>query len=143
MIADKQNEYSHAQALTVTADSTNEIDHGADNDIGVGEEMAVVLTLDVAAKSSDANETYTAVLKVGPTSGGETVQVGNTVTITKGDAAGTQYVIAIPKDFNFDRFSKLVYTLGGTNPSVTVTAALVPNKNIPAYKAYPRGFTIS
>lgn len=144
MIGDQKTQFSAAQALTATADSTNILDLSAARGIGVGEEMAVVLTLDVAAKSSDGNETYTAALFVCATVGGSyTTQIGRTITITRGDAAGTQYVIAIPKDFNDLEFAKLVYTLGGTNPTVTVSSMLMPNKGIPAIKSYPKGYVIS
>lgn len=143
MFGDAQAQFSDAQALTATADSTNILDLTKARGIGVGENMAVVITLDVAADATDGDETYTAVLKVCATVGGSYAQYGQTVTITRGDAAGTQYVLPLPKDFNDNEFAKLVYTLGGTTPSVTLTAFLVPAKNIQAYKSFPKGYTIS
>lgn len=143
MIADAQMQLSSAQALTATADSTNILDLSKARGIGVGEEMAVVITLDVAADATDGDETYTAVLKVASSAGGSYTQYGQTVTITRGDAAGKQYVLPLPKDFLDNEFAKLVYTLGGTTPSVTVTAFLVPMKSIQAYKSFPKGYTIS
>ena len=43
MILDAQNQFSSAQALTATADSTNVIDLGVAREIGVGEPMCVLI----------------------------------------------------------------------------------------------------
>ena len=43
MYTDAQNLFSDAQALTVTADSTNVIDLGVDRNVGQGEPLAVVI----------------------------------------------------------------------------------------------------
>lgn len=144
MILDRQNQYSDAQALTVTAASTDIIDHGIDRNMGLGTPMSVILSLDVAAKSSDGNETYSVALQVASDSAfSSPVQVGGAVTITRGDAIGTKYVLPIPADLTFDQYSRLYFTLGGTNPTVSVTAFLVPTSEVERFVAYAKNQTVS
>lgn len=143
MIHDAQNLYSDAQALSATAASTNVIDHGSDRNIGVGEPLAVAITLDVASDGANGDETYVADLETDTVEGfGSPTTIG-TVTIPRGTAAGTPFVIGVPADTTAQRFTRLNFTLGGTTPSVTVTASLVPQSAIQNDIVYPDGFTIS
>lgn len=142
-ILDAQNLYSDAQAVTTTAASTNVIDHGIDGNLGVGEPMVVVISLDVAADDADGDETYVAALQADSVVGfGSAVEVGS-VTITRGDAAGTRYFIPVPPSETMDRFSRLNFTHGGTSPSATYTARLVPQSFVQNDKYYASGFTVS
>jgi hypothetical protein len=143
MILDAQNEFSDAQALTATAASTNLIDLGSDGNLGIGEPMAVVLLVDVAADDSDADETYSVAIQTDDNSSFSSAATVGTITITRGDAAGTKYVALLPKDTSMERYVRLNYTLGGTTPTVTVSAYLQPANAVEAYVAYPDGFTIS
>lgn len=143
MILDAQNEFSDGQALTSTAASTNLIDLGADRNIGVGEAMAVLLLVDVAADDADGDETYSVAVQTDDNSSFSSAATLGTITITRGDAAGTRYTFLLPKDTSMERYIRLNYTLGGTSPSVTVSAYLLPADNIDAYTSYPDGFTIS
>lgn len=144
MILDAQQNYSNAQALTATADSTNYIDHGADRNLGIGDPVLVELVLDVAASDANGNETYTAILETDDnTSFSSATQVGPTVTITRGDAAGTRYFIPLPPDTSLERYTQLAFTLGGTDPTVTVTAHLKQFNEVQNDVIYPNGYTIS
>lgn len=122
MIIDKELEFSDGQALTSTAASTNLIDLGVDRDIGVGHPMWVIMQLDVAADAGNADETYSVAVQTDDNSGFSSATTLGTITITRGDAAGTQYVFALP--LANERYLRLNYTLGGTSPSVTVSAWL-------------------
>lgn len=140
---DAFSEFSDAQALTSTAVSTNVVDLGGDHNVGIGEPMAVVITVGVAADDSDGDETYSVALQTDDNdSFSSATQIGS-ATITRGDAAGTQYVIVVPADQTAERYLRLNYTLGGTSPSVTVDARLSPLKHVQNYVSYPDGFTIS
>lgn len=144
MILDEQNQYSNAQALTATAASEDVIDHGSDRNLGIGEPLAVLITVDVVADDVNADETYTVALQTDDNEAfSSATQVGGSVTIARGTAAGAQFVIPVPPDTTFERFSRLNYTLGGTTPSVTLTAELVPQAFIQNDVVYPDGFTIS
>jgi len=143
MILDAQLLFSDAQALTATAVSTNVVDFSADRDPGVGEEMAVVIQLDVAADAGNSDETYVAAIQTDDNESFSSAATVASITITRGDAAGTRYVSLLPKSTLVERYIRISYTLGGTTPTATVTAFLVPAKFVDAYRAYADGYTIS
>lgn len=124
MYLDSLGQFSNAQALTGTAVSTNVIDLTSDRNIGVGEPMAVVISVDVALDGTTGDETYVVTLQTGTTATPTTV-IG-TITMTRGDAAGTQYVFILPADSTVQTFLRLNYTLGGTTPTGTLSADLKP-----------------
>jgi len=144
MILDAQNLYSDAQALTATAASTNLIDHGSDRNIGIGEPLVVSLTVDVAADFTSANETYQFDLETDDNAAfsSATVVVSRIITAAV-LTLGSKHAIPVPPDTRMERFSRINYTLGGTTPTVTVTAALLPQSFLQNEFAYPDGFTIS
>jgi hypothetical protein len=143
MYLDAQNVFSNPQALTATAASTDLIDLGADRNIGIGEPMAVVLTVDVAAGGT--SPTLAFALQTDDNSGfSSAATVASSATLTGAQlVAGAQFVLPIPADLSIERFVRLNYTLGGTSPTVTVTAFLQPANMVQNYFSYPDGFTIS
>ncbi len=143
MILDSQHLFSDAQALTASAASTNIIDLGSDRNIGVGEEMAVVLQLTVAADDADGDETYSAAIQTDDNSGFSSAATLGTLTITRGDAAGSRYVFMLPKDSSVEQYLRVNYTLGGTSPSVTLDAFLIPAKGLEHVDYYASGYTVS
>lgn len=143
MYVDALGTFSDAQALTGTADSTSSIDLGGDHNVGIGEPMSVVITLDVAADAADGDETYVIALETDDNSSFSSGTLIGSATITRGDVAGTKYVIAIPQDTTAEQYLQLQCTLGGTSPTVTITAFLTASNMIQNYVAYPGGFTVS
>ena len=143
MILDSQNRFSDSQALTATAASTDSIDLGFDNNVGIGEPMSVVVFLETAADDADADETYSVDLEADSVSGFGSAVVIATRAIPRGTASGEKFVLSVPADLSADQFLRLNYTLGGTTPSVTVSAYLVPTKFVDNSVAYPVGYTIS
>lgn len=143
MILDAQHLFSDAQALTATADSTNYIDLGVDRDIGRGEPMAVVFTVDVAADSTTGNETYQFQVETDDnTSFSSSTIIGDRTILAAALTAGSRHVI--PLGYTNERYLQVVYTLGGTTPTVTVTAFLQPMSMIDSNDiTYADGFTIS
>ncbi len=143
-IRDAFNRYSNAQALTVTVASTDLIDHGADNDLGTGEPMVVEIILDVVADDTTGDETYTATLQTDSTAAfSSATQVGGIATITRGDVAGTRYYIQLPPDATMEQFSRINFTLGGTTPTVTVTAHLIPQSFVDQAPHHAKNYTVS
>lgn len=127
MIIDAQHLFSDAQALTATAVSTNLLDLKADRNIGLGEPVAVVVDVDVALDGTTGDETYTVTVQADDNSSfSSATTVTGPVTMTRGAAAGTRYVIPIAPDTLTERYIRLSYTLGGTTPTATVTAYLQP-----------------
>ena len=130
MIIDYNLQFSDAQSLTADAASTNVIDLGADRDIGVGEELKIVVTNDVAMGGTsptmavlvltDDNESF---------SSATTVLTSRTLSSS---AAGDSLVIGLP-DTN-ERYVRLYFDLGGTSPTATVSASIV--KDAQAWSAH-------
>lgn len=152
MILDSQLQFSAAQALTVTAVSTNVIDTGAmfagaveaDRNYGIGEPMGVLISVIVAADFTTTDETYRFDLQTDTVVGfGTVVTISQSTIVAALLTAGSQHVIPIPGDRRMSRFVRMNYTLGGTTPSVTVTAFLQPMSMIQNYISYVDALTIS
>ena len=141
MFIDAQNLFSDAQALTTTAASTNLVDLSADRDIGKGEPMVVVLSLDVATDGTTGDETYSVDLETDDNASFSSPAVLSTTAVARSLAAGTQFVIAVPA--TNERYLRLNYTLGGTTPTATVTAFLTAASMVQNFVAYPDAITIS
>lgn len=142
MNVDAQHLYSDAQALTATAASTNLIDHGpgAERRLGTGEPMAVVIAVDVALAGT--SPTFQATLQ-----SDDAAAFGSPTTVAQSKsytalAAGAKIVIPIPPGDATERYTRLNYTLGGTTPTVTVTAFLQPMSMIQNDAVYADGFAI-
>lgn len=138
MIIDSLNLFSEDQALTATAPSTNTIDFSSDRDIGVGEPMAAVVTVDTALAGT--SPTFQASIQ---TDDNEAFSSATTLVSSQtysSAAAGTKIVIPVP--LTNERYVRLNYTLGGTSPTVTVTAFLQPMSMITATNDYADGYTI-
>lgn len=143
MYVDNELVLSNAQALTATADSTNYIDLGVDRDLGKGEPMALVITVDVAADTANANETYQFQLETDDNTSFSSSTIIADATIAGASlTAGSRHVI--PLQQNSERYLQGVYTLGGTTPSVTVTADVKPMSLVESEGTYyASGFTIT
>jgi len=140
MIIDSQHLFSDAQALTVTAASTNLIDLGAERKIGVGEPMAVVIACDVALAGT--SPTFVATLQSDDNSGFSSAATVIASASQSSFAAGAKLVIPLPQG-NTERYVRLNYTLGGTSPTITVTSFLQPMSMIQNDVVYADGITIS
>lgn len=142
MYVDSQLLFSDGQALSGTAASTNVIDLTSDN-VGRGKAMVVHLSLDVAADDTTGDETYVAALETDDNSSFSSATSLGSVTITRGDAAGSKYVINVPSDGSAEQYIRLNFTLGGTTPTATVTAFLTCADAIDGNDIYAKGYSIS
>jgi hypothetical protein len=145
MILDAQNLFSDAQALSTTGGaSTNLIDLSSDRNIGIGEPMCVVITVDVAADDGDADETYTAKIQTDTVENfASPTDISEAITIVRGTVAGTRFYIPIAPDARMERYVRVYYTLGGTSPTVTLTSALIPQKLAQNEGYFPSGYTVT
>lgn len=144
MYIDAQGLLSDAQAVTADAGSTNLIDLGvAGRVLGSGEPMALVIFVDVAADGTTTDETY--IFKLQTDDNTSFSSATDVLSKTIGYAAltaGSKHII--PLDHTaLERYVRAYYDVGGTSPSVTVTAALMPLRDAGSWKAYPDGYTIS
>jgi hypothetical protein len=126
MIIDSLLEFSDAQALTATADSTNVVDLSSDRDVGPGEPLYLVVQVDVALDYTTMDETYVVELETDDNAAMTSSTIIGTLTFTGGDAAGTRQYLAVGA--NNEQYLQVVYTLGGTTPTGTFSAWLTPFK---------------
>ena len=136
MYIDKQLEFSDGQSLTASAASTNVVDLGAAGDLGTGEPMAVVVQLDADIGGADTTlDVKVQKDTVENFASAEDVIAGP--QIGAGAKAGRQVVLPIPPGELDQRYARVYYTLGGTSPSATVSAFLVPMSFVEKWKSYP------
>lgn len=137
---------SDAQAVTATAVSTSSIDLSATDvqrQVGTGEPIGFGLTVDVAADHTTGNETYQVdlVSDSDPALGSPTV-IASYVLLYSQLTAGAKFFFPLPMGFPAERYIGLQYTVGGTTPTVTVTAGLTLQSMFSKEPvAYPRAYT--
>jgi hypothetical protein len=144
-IIDRENNYSGAsgQTIVATGPSTDVIDHRLDRDMGIGEPLAVVVVPRAVPDAADGNETYVFQVQTDDNSGfGSPASIGPAVTIVRGSAAGLKYVVMLPPDTTWERFSRISWTLGGTTPSITYEGWLTTWRAIQNDAYYADAITI-
>ena len=144
MITDFQCVLSNAQALTATANSTNIYDTGSVYDSGRGiETMGVLVTVDAAADFTTGDETYSFTV----TTDNDVAFGSATTLVTKTVAAGALAAgdrVIIPVGVGIEQYVRVTYTLGGTSPSVTVTAEFKAMSDIATEtQNLPSGYTVT
>lgn len=143
MIMDAQLLFSDAQAITAAAASTNSVDLGAVRNIGVGEKLHVVVTVDETFADSGSDSTLTVELEGDSTTTFTPDAVQRLFTIPALAAAGSVYIATINPDFagNF-RYIQLKYTPNNGNLSAGAVTAFI-TKDIQAYKSFAKGFVVA
>lgn len=146
MFLDALLQVSAAQALSATALSTNAIDLGnptVKNQIGDGVPMGFLITNGVAADFTTGDETYNVqvVSSAAANLGSPTVLNQLAITSAAMRAAGAKMFLFLPKGAPIQRYIGLNYVLGGTTPSITVTAELIPASGVEAQQIYAKGFS--
>lgn len=142
MFIDALNLFSDAQAITAAAASTSSIDLGSARDIGLGENLYIAITVDVAFTDAGSDSTLAVSLETDDNSGFSSVASYALVTIPALAAAGSKYFVRIsPAQLN-ERYAQLRYTPANGNLTTgSVTAAIV--YDIDKQINYPKGYTIS
>jgi hypothetical protein len=148
MIIDNQLLFSSNQALTASADSDNIIDLQNARDMGIGDNPALKLfvqvttaflttnagTVQVAIQGSTDNTTYT-----------NYALSDSTAYTTASMTAGSRlFDIDMPRPKGgaaLPRYLKLRYTIANTFTQGKVSAGLVLDRN--DYVAYPSGYTVA
>jgi len=157
MILDSQLQFSDSQALTATALSTNVINLSADRNIGVGEPMAVMVNVEVAADQTTGDEDYTFDLETASDAGITTARklLGRRIFESGTPAAPAENADLLVAGFTFaipippgglaesEQYLGLRYTLAGTTPTITVSAFLVPLSTIEKANVYADGISIT
>lgn len=140
---DAQALLSDAQALAATGVSTNTYDTlAATTDLYPGVPLVAEISVDVAADAGNGDETYSfSVISSAAANLGAPTTL-NTIAVPRATlVAGYKFYIEIPS--KTQRYLGLNYTLGGTTPSITVTASIKPRSMAEILKYYPKNYTIS
>jgi len=123
MYQDVENIYSDDQAITATADSTNTINQGADNQAYVEQFLEVRVTTTFAGGTSVAIDlTYDDDAAFGSATTKEVIPATVVASLTAGTVLHRQ---RLPQGFL--QHSKLVYTVVGTPTAGAIKAMLVPD----------------
>lgn len=139
MMIDARLLLSDAQAVTADAASTNVVDLSTARQIGVGEDVYVVFHIGVAADATTGDETYTFRVDTDDNASFSSATTLESRTIAAATlTAGYAFSICIPTT-GVERYLRAYYDVGGTTPSVTVTAHL-NLEHEPSWRAYPNGF---
>ena len=146
MYVDAQTQVSVAQAFTATAVSTNSIDMTAvDPDIAEGNPIGFGINVDVAADFTSANETYVFdIIDDDDAALGSAVILASMAVLATQLTLGRRLKMPVPPGRMLQRYLGLQMTLGGTTPTITISAHLAPmNMLEESYRAYPKGYVIS
>lgn len=140
MYVDAQQLFSDAQALTVTAVSTNILDHSQDRNLGVGTPLVVIISVDVSAAGGG---TLTVAIQADDNAG---FASPGTVATTAALAAATLvagyiFAIPVPPDVLTERYMRLNYTLA-TMTGITLTSYLAMWLQLYAAPQYAAGVTV-
>lgn len=113
MILDKQLMLSEAQAVTVSAASTNVIDiAGAARDVGIGTPLYLFVNVDVAVTAA-GNATVVFGLQTDSTEAFSSAEtVFNTAAIGKAALVARARPVAVALPFGMKRYARLLYTVG-------------------------------
>lgn len=136
---------SDAQAVSADAASTNTYDLGAStNNISIGEPLVAVFQIDVAADGTTTDETYEfqVIESASANLGTPTILVQRSIGYAS-LTAGSVHYLPIPQGSIAKRYLGVYYNVGGTTPSVTVTAFIQPASMLQKDNNYPDGITIS
>lgn len=137
---------SDAQAITVDAVSTNTIDLGnptVKNRIGTGEPLVVAVQVDVAADITTGDETYAIeVISSASANLSSPTVIGRYVLTAAQLAIGKKFALPIPSGMPTQRYLGLNYDTGGTTPTATITASVMPANMAEAeYTYYAKGYS--
>lgn len=144
MILDALLLVSDAQAITADAVSTNTIDLGSSSparEIGSGEPMGFLVTVDSAGDFTTGDETYAFEVISSAAANLSSPTVLNRRVLTAAQLAlGAIFFMPLPAGTPSQRYLGMNYDVGGTSPLLTVTSALVPAKFVDMIKAYAKNY---
>ena len=142
MYVDKELLFSDAQAVTAAAASTNIVDFGAVRDIGVGEELYIVVSVDVAMADSGSDSTLAVALECDSTDSFTPDSTRTLFTFSAASAAGTVKISRLSADDINLRYARLYYTPANGNLSAGSFTAFIA-KDIQKYTNYADNIVIS
>lgn len=144
MILDALLLVSDAQAITADAVSTNTIDLGPSapaREIGTGEAMTFLVTVDSAGDITTGDEVYSfEVISSASANLSSPTVLGRRAMTAAQLALGAIFTVPLPQGTPSQRYLGMNYDVGGTTPLLTVTSALVPAKFVDMIKNYAKNY---
>jgi len=127
MRVDLEDTLADDQTLTATGNSEHVKNlKAAARKFGAGIQLVIAIIVK-AIVANDADETYVAQAQVDDATGlPSPTLIGQAVTIPRAAAVGSVHVVYLPQDLAYEQFLALKMTLGGTTPSITFDAFIVP-----------------
>lgn len=143
MIFDAHGLFSDAQALTANAASTNYVNLGAARNIGVGENLYVVVSVDTTLADTGSNSTVTVDLQGDSTTSFTPDGLQTLFIIPAVTAAGSVFAARISPDFASNyQYIRLNYTMTNGDLSAGAVTAFLTH-DVQKYTAYADAITIS
>lgn len=143
MIIDAHNLFSDGQAVTADAASTNYLDLGAIRNLGVGENLYVVVVCTVAMTDASSNSTCTVTIESDDNTSFSSAVARQTVgAFAAVSAAGTRIVARLAPDVINERYIRLKYTMANGDLTTGSFKAFLTH-DIDAYTSYADAITIS
>lgn len=128
------------QTITSTGATTDGYDGSAH--MGKGEPMGAEITV-TAIDAASGDETYTAQLRHdGDSARGSATAIGPVLTILRSITAPKVYVLTIPAHETGEQYWDVLFTLGGTTPSITVKVEVKPLRECQQDAAYADAISI-
>lgn len=143
MILDAQTLFSDAQAITAAAASTNYIDLGVARDIGVGEDIYVVIQVDVAFTDGSSDSTLAVTIESDDNTSFSSATTVQTVgTFAALSAIGSKLVAKVQSFTTPERYLRLYYTPANGNLTTGSVTAFFCN-GVDNIRTYADAITIS
>jgi hypothetical protein len=142
MITDALLRVSDAQAVTVTAVSTNTVDLGTARDIGAGENLFMTFSVGTAFAGGTSTD-FQVIGSASANLSSPTVLGSSGPVLTAGLTAGKRVAVRVNPliGSNGLRYFGANYVVVGTNSAGTVTADVV--HGVQDQKSYASGFTVA
>jgi hypothetical protein len=141
MISDRFATLFDRVALTASSNGATYDFGAASRNIGIGERLRAVLQTLALADGASGDETYSFSLQVDDSPSFSSPTTLGTITVPRGTAAGYRAEFQI-EQLSWERYVRVVATLGGTTPSITISAWLTSDMAAPTVlRSYPASYT--
>ena len=142
MILDKELVFSDSQAVTAAAASTNVLDLSAVRNVGVGENLYLVVACTVAMTDGSSDSTLAVTIETDDNESFTTAVARQTVgTFAALSAIGTRYIVRLQPEVLNERYMRVYYTPASGNLTTGSFDAFICH-GIQAATAYADGITI-
>jgi len=143
MYVDKEAQFCSAQAVTAAAASTDYIDLGAIRNLGVGENLYVVVVCTVAMTDASSDSTLAVTLETDDNTSFSSALSAQTIgTFAAVSAAGTRLVARLQVDKINERYLRVYFTPANGNLTTGSFTAFLTH-DVDAYTSYADNITIS